>query len=887
MNWNKFTIKSQDAIQKAMQIAADRNHQVIEPEHLLFALIDDETGLVNSIIKKIGGNVNYIRNKLNEAINKFPQVQGAGLGNQYISQNLMKVFDDALREANNLKDEYISVEHLLIAISENRNTDAGRILSDQGIVKDAILKVMREIRGSQRVTDQNPEDKYQALKKYGRDLTELARLGKLDPVIGRDEEIRRVMQVLSRRTKNNPVLIGEPGVGKTAIVEGIAHRIVQGDVPEPLKNKRIFALDIGALIAGTKYRGEFEDRLKAVLREIQESNGEIILFIDELHTIVGAGAAEGAVDAANMLKPALARGELHAIGATTIDEYRKHIEKDPALERRFQPILVEEPSVEDTISILRGLKEKYEVHHGVRITDAAIVAAAQLSHRYITDRYLPDKAIDLIDEAASKLRIEIDSMPEELDEIERKIKQLEIEREAVKRELTSNYATDVDKKATQKKLEDIEQELAGLREERDRLRAHWQMEKELIKSIREMKEQIEKAKIEAEKAEREGDYGRVAELRYGVIHSLEMNLKETTQKLAEVQKDLRMLKEEVDAEDIAEIVSKWTGIPVQRMLESERTKLLHMEERLHERIVDQEEAVKAVSNAIRRARAGLQDERRPIGSFLFIGSTGVGKTELARALAELLFNDENAMIRIDMSEYMERFSVSRLIGAPPGYVGYEEGGQLTEAVRRKPYSVVLLDEIEKAHPEVFNILLQVLEDGRLTDSKGHVVNFKNTIIIMTSNIGSHIIQEKMSRMTDENRDRIMEEIRSEVMQILRQTIRPEFLNRIDEIIFFKPLTKSDILKIVDLQMKQVNKRLEKNNMKLELTDRARVWLAEVGYDPTFGARPLRRVIQKHILDPLAEKILAGEFLNGDTIIVDIDSKGKPMFIKKVEKVEVV
>jgi len=887
MNWNKFTIKSQDAIQKAMQIAADRNHQVIEPEHLLLALIDDETGLVNSIIKKIGGNVNYIRNKLNEAINKFPQVQGAGLGNQYISQNLMKVFDDALREANNLKDEYISVEHLLIAISENRNTDAGRILSDQGIVKDAILKVMREIRGSQRVTDQNPEDKYQALKKYGRDLTELARLGKLDPVIGRDEEIRRVMQVLSRRTKNNPVLIGEPGVGKTAIVEGIAHRIVQGDVPEPLKNKRIFALDIGALIAGTKYRGEFEDRLKAVLREIQESNGEIILFIDELHTIVGAGAAEGAVDAANMLKPALARGELHAIGATTIDEYRKHIEKDPALERRFQPILVEEPSVEDTISILRGLKEKYEVHHGVRITDAAIVAAAQLSHRYITDRYLPDKAIDLIDEAASKLRIEIDSMPEELDEIERKIKQLEIEREAVKRELTSNYATDVDKKATQKKLEDIEQELAGLREERDRLRAHWQMEKELIKSIREMKEQIEKAKIEAEKAEREGDYGRVAELRYGVIHSLEMKLKETTQKLAEVQKDLRMLKEEVDAEDIAEIVSKWTGIPVQRMLESERTKLLHMEERLHERIVDQEEAVKAVSNAIRRARAGLQDERRPIGSFLFIGSTGVGKTELARALAELLFNDENAMIRIDMSEYMERFSVSRLIGAPPGYVGYEEGGQLTEAVRRKPYSVVLLDEIEKAHPEVFNILLQVLEDGRLTDSKGHVVNFKNTIIIMTSNIGSHIIQEKMSRMTDENRDRIMEEIRSEVMQILRQTIRPEFLNRIDEIIFFKPLTKSDILKIVDLQMKQVNKRLEKNNMKLELTDRARVWLAEVGYDPTFGARPLRRVIQKHILDPLAEKILAGEFLNGDTIIVDIDSKGKPMFIKKVEKVEVV
>jgi len=721
------------------------------------------------------------------------------------------------------------------------------------------------------VTDQNPEDKYQALERFGRDLNELARRGKLDPVIGREDEIRRVLQVLSRRTKNNPVLIGDPGVGKTAIAEGIAHRIVQGDVPENLKTKRIVALDLGSLVAGTSFRGQFEERLKAVLKEVTESNGEIILFIDELHTLVGAGAAQGAVDAANMLKPALARGDLRAIGATTIDEYRKHVEKDPALERRFQPVLVDEPSVEDTISILRGLKERYEVYHGVRITDGAIVAAAQLSHRYITDRFLPDKAIDLVDEAASKLRIEIDSMPEELDTVERRIKQLEIEREAVKREKDEESKT---------RLEIISQELAELNQQRSELRAHWQLEKELIQSIRKMKEEMERAKVEAEQKERQGDLGRVAELRYGVIAGLERKLKEASGKLADVQKNRKMLKEEVDAEDIAEIVAKWTGVPVQRMLESERAKLLHLEARIHERLINQNDGVKAVADAIRRSRAGLQDEKRPIGSFIFLGSTGVGKTELARALAEFLFNDESAMVRIDMSEYMEKFSVSRMIGAPPGYVGYEEGGQLTEAVRRKPYSVVLLDEIEKAHPEVFNVLLQLLDEGRLTDSKGRTVNFKNTIVIMTSNLGSHLIQDKLQHLNESNRDEIMDELRVRLLEMLKQTIRPEFLNRIDEIILFKPLTMPEIQQIVELQLKNVQKLISAKNITLEFSDDLKEWLARAGFDPAFGARPLKRTVQRYVVNRLSEKILAGEVAEGDSVEVDVGDHGAVEFVIK-------
>jgi ATP-dependent Clp protease ATP-binding subunit ClpB len=748
--------------------------------------------------------------------------------------------------------------------------------------RDDLFKVLKDVRGTQRVTDQNPEDKFQPLERYGRDLNDLARKGKLDPVIGREEEIRRVLQVLSRRTKNNPVLIGEPGVGKTAIAEGLAYRIINGDVSENLKTKRIIALDMPAMIAGASFRGQFEERLKAVLKEVESSNGEIILFIDELHTLVGAGAAQGAVDAANMLKPALARGDLRAIGATTIDEYRKHIEKDPALERRFQPIMIEEPSIEDTISILRGLNERYEVHHGVRITDAAIVAAAQLSYRYISDRFLPDKAIDLIDEAASKLRIEIDSMPEELDIVERKVKQLEIEREAVKRELHADYTSSTDKQVIENRLQEIQKDLAGLNENRNVLRTHWQNEKSLIDSIQSMKEEIENVRTEAERKEREGDLGKVAELRYGIIASLDKELKQATTRLAEVQKDRKMLKQEVDAEDIADIVSKWTGIPVMRMLESERVKLLHLEEKIHERMVNQDEAVRAVSDAIRRSRAGLQDEKRPIGSFIFLGTTGVGKTELARSLAQELFNDENALVRIDMSEYMEKFSVSRLIGAPPGYVGYEEGGQLTEAVRRKPYSVVLLDEIEKAHPEVFNVLLQLLDDGRLTDSKGKTINFKNTIVIMTSNLGSHFIQEQSSTIqTDEDWDRIMGDLRSKLFEMLRQSIRPEFLNRVDEVILFKPLSKTDIKKVVDLQLKRVQDLLAAKEMKLSVSVEAEEWLARLGYDPSMGARPLKRVIQKHLVNALSGKILAGEFTEGDTIQVDIEREGELSFRKRM------
>jgi len=877
MNFQKFTIKSQEAVQNAQEIAASYNNQAIEPDHLLAALVQDSEGVAVPILQKLGANLNYIKIKVNEAVERLPKISGAGLGNQHISQPLGQVFERALKEAEQLKDEYVSTEHLLLALSEDSTSTAGKLLRDQGITKEGIYKVLKDIRGSQRVTDQTPEEKYQSLQRFGRDLNDLARRDKLDPVIGRDDEIRRVLQVLSRRTKNNPVLIGDPGVGKTAIVEGIANRIVHGDVPENLKTKRIVALDMGSLVAGTSFRGQFEERLKAVLREVQESNGEIILFIDELHTLVGAGAAQGAVDAANMLKPALAKGDLRAIGATTIDEYRKHIEKDAALERRFQPVLVDEPSVEDTISILRGLKERYEVHHGVRITDGAIVAAAQLSHRYISERFLPDKAIDLVDEAASKLRIEIDSMPEELDEVERKIKQLEIEREAVKREKDE---------ASKGRLGEIEKELADLRQQSSGLKAHWQVEKDLIQSIRKMKEEIEKAKLESEKKEREGDLGKVAELRYGVIASLETKLKETSVKLMQVQKDRKMLKEEVDAEDIAEVVAKWTGIPVSRMLESERTKLLHLEERLHERMVDQEEAVRAVSDAIRRSRAGLQDEKRPIGSFIFLGSTGVGKTELARAVAEFLFNDENALVRIDMSEYMEKFSVSRLIGAPPGYVGYEEGGQLTEAVRRKPYSVVLLDEIEKAHADVFNVLLQLLDEGRLTDSKGRTVNFKNTIVIMTSNMGSHLIQEKLEEATDENRDYVISDLREKLFEMLKQNIRPEFLNRIDEIILFRPLTREDIRQIVVLQLKRAEQLLAKKNLKLEVSEEAMDFLGKVGFEPSFGARPLKRAIQKRIVDPLAQKILAGEFTEGDSIEVGLDRRGLIEFTKKTEKVGV-
>ncbi|MBK9096550.1 MAG: ATP-dependent chaperone ClpB [bacterium] len=868
-NFNRLTVKAQEIVQTAIEIAQNYNNQIVEPEHLLASIVQESGNVAESIIKKTGGNFNVVKLKINVLLEAFPKVSGTGLGNQQMSQNLAKLFDTAAEEARNLKDEYVSTEHLLLSLSNDKGK-AGQLLRDNGITYNDILSALKTVRGTQRVTSQNPEDTYQSLEKYGRDLNDLVKQGRLDPVIGRDEEIRRVLQVLSRRTKNNPVLIGEPGVGKTAIAEGIAHRIVAGDVPENLKTKRIVALDMGALIAGTQFRGQFEERLKAVIKEVQESNGEIILFIDELHTLVGAGATQGAMDAANILKPALARGELHAIGATTLDEYKKHIEKDAALERRFQPVLVDEPSEEDTISILRGLKERYEVHHGVRITDAAIVGATQLSERYITDRFLPDKAIDLIDEAASKLRIEIDSMPEELDTLERKVKQLEIEREALKREKDE---------ASAKRLEELQQELSELNEERTKLKMHWDLEKEKIQKIRSMKSEIENLKLEAERYEREGNLGKVAEIRYGKITSLEKQLKEETKKLADAQKDKKMLKEEVDAEDIAEIVSKWTGIPVSKMLESERSKLLRLEDELHHRVVGQDEAVTAVANAIRRSRSGLQDVNRPIGSFIFLGTTGVGKTELARALAETLFDDEHAMIRIDMSEYMEKFSVSRLIGAPPGYVGYEEGGQLTESVRRRPYSVVLLDEIEKAHPDVFNVLLQVLDDGRLTDNQGRTVNFKNTIIIMTSNIGSHYIQDKLELFNENNVEPLMGELRQQLHELLRKTIRPEFLNRIDEIVLFKPLLKSEIRKIVDIQLLRVQKMLKEKEIVLSVSDEAKDWLAQLGYDVTYGARPLKRVIQKYLVNPLSQELLAGNFIDGDVIKVSVGESARLVFAK--------
>ena len=853
MQFDKLTMKSQEALQAAQSLADQHGHQELQPEHLLKVLFAEKEGVIAPTLQKMGVSREALAAEMEALLHKLPKVSGAGAGQIYASPVFRRMLDRAFKVAGEMQDEYVSQEHLLLSALDDRDTAASKALAGKGLSKEAFLKALAAVRGSQRVTDQNPEAKYQALEKYARNLTDVARQGKLDPVIGRDDEVRRVVQVLSRRTKNNPVLIGEPGVGKTAIVEGLAQRIVNGDVPETLRNRQVVALDMGALVAGAKYRGEFEDRLKAVLKEIQKREGEIVLFIDEIHTLVGAGAAEGAMDASNMLKPALARGELHCVGATTLNEYRKYIEKDPALERRFQPIVVKEPSVEDTIAILRGLKERYEVHHGVRIKDAAIIAAATLSNRYISDRFLPDKAVDLIDEAASRLRIELDSMPAEIDALDRRVIQLEIERQSLKKE--------TDKTSVERRGK-IEKELADLRESMDKMKLHWTSEKEAIKKIQNIKGQIESFKIEEQNAQRTGDLARAAEIRYGKLVELNREMEQENLKLLEAQTEKQMLKEEVDAEDVAEVVANWTGIPVSRMMEGDVQKLIQMEERLSQRVIGQQEGIAAVSSALRRARSGLQDPNRPIGSFIFLGPTGVGKTELAKALAEFMFDSEGALIRIDMSEFMEKHSVARLIGAPPGYVGYDEGGFLTEAVRRKPYSVLLFDEIEKAHPDVFNILLQILDDGRLTDGHGRTVDFKNTIAIMTSNIGGNAIQDPLLS-EEEKTDRAME--------ALRGTFRPEFLNRIDDIIIFHSLRMEDIERIIDIQLALIGTRLQERKITVELTETAKDYIARQGYSPVYGARPLKRVLQKEVLDRLAMELLEGKFTEGDGIVIDYDN----------------
>jgi ATP-dependent Clp protease ATP-binding subunit ClpB len=860
MDLNRFTEKAQEALQTAQKKAIRAGHQQVDVEHLLAALLDDEQGLVPAILAKANVNVDGLRRKVEQELERLPRVSGPSGGPDqfYVTGRLNRLLTQAEDETKQFKDDYVSVEHLLLAMISDGGA-AGRLLKEFGVGRDRLMKALQEIRGHQRVTSPHPEATYQALERFGRDLTQLASQGKLDPVIGRDEEIRRVVQVLSRRTKNNPVLIGEPGVGKTAIVEGLAQRIIRGDVPEGLKNKRICALDMGALIAGAKYRGEFEERLKAVLKEVQESQGEIILFIDELHTVVGAGKAEGAMDAGNLLKPMLARGELHCIGATTLDEYRKHIEKDAALERRFQPVMVDQPSVEDTISILRGLKGRYEAHHKVSIKDSALVAAAILSNRYISDRFLPDKAIDLVDEAAAKLRTEVDSMPSEVDEIHRRVMQLEIERSALKKEKDP---------ASKERLAKLEKELADLKNQEATLTAQWQAEKEAVQRLGNLREAIEQTKVEIEKAERQYDFNKVAELKYGKLLGLENKLKEEEEKLAKKKGSARLLKEDVDEEDIAEVVSRWTGIPVSKLLEGEVQKLLHLEEELHERVVGQDEAVSAVAEAVIRARSGLKDPNRPIGSFIFLGPTGVGKTELARALAEFMFDDERAMIRIDMSEYQEKHTVARLLGAPPGYIGYEEGGQLTEAVRRRPYCVILFDEIEKAHHDVFNVLLQLLDDGRLTDGQGRTVDFKNTIVIMTSNIGSHRILDYRGAFGGENYERMKEAVLTE----LRNHFRPEFLNRVDEVVVFHSLTEEHLKQIVDIQLVSLRRRLEDRHIHLELTDAAKEHLVRTGYDPSYGARPLKRTLQKEIETALGKRLLQGEIRDGQTVTVNYDGK---------------